>query len=137
MSVLYSSKAAASVVLEELKFKDPQSFMEHVSQSDMKRWIGERHLAETDRLDVDLYTEKEVRRAVAFARFQSISGAGIGKHAQQIRDRIRDMASWHTEGWIVATGIEDVHHVDDALAIAVMILGPDPFVVVPCTVSSI
>ncbi|RKZ95677.1 MAG: hypothetical protein DRQ40_03075 [Gammaproteobacteria bacterium] len=72
----------------------------------LHRWIGERHLADTDRKPGSgfsfAYTEKDIRRAIAYLRLRHLVGGAIGSEARIVADRIREVASWHYDGFAVA-----------------------------------
>lgn len=135
----YTFKAALDVIARELDVDDHKKFIEHTNPRHLHVWIGERHLAETNRLPLsgplEFYTEKDLRRAIAFGRFQSICGAGIGKEAAAVRERIREVASWHTYGAVLVTDFY-VSWTDRELRYD-SILESKSFAVIPCTVESL
>ena len=108
-----------------------------VQSNQLNRWIGQAYMAATGRLqgsgNVIEYTEKDIRRAVAYLRLRALIGAGIGADAQEMRERVRDVASWHTDGWVVVTNEEPkvtwTDDVEDALA---TILTGMAVTIVPC-----
>lgn len=113
-----------------------------VQSSQLHRWIGEAYMGASGRLQGSgipvEYAEKDIRRAVAYLRLRSLIGAGIGADAQDMRERVREVASWHETGWIVATDEEPkVDWTPDAEEALSMIFGGRAVVIIPCTIGQI
>jgi hypothetical protein len=109
------------------------------------RWIGEKHMHETGRnvgsgFHIE-YTEKDIRRAIAYLRIQRVIGTVTGKVGSVVTRRLREIASYHRDGYAFAyleNGKETVivEHSDTGVKIMMLVEGYDdtPFIVIPCTV---
>jgi hypothetical protein len=110
------------------------------------RWIGEKHMHETGRNvgsgNQIVYTEKDIRRAIAYLRIQRVIGTVTGKVGSVVTRRLREIASYHRGGYAVAylengksnVIVEWSEHGRD---ITKFLEGYDdtPFVVIPCFVA--
>lgn len=103
----------------------------------MHRWMGEHYIHEIHKdtgsgYPIE-YTEKDIRRAVAYLRTINLIGAGLGREAARMRERVRDIASWHTNGWVVVTN-GTAWWTDDTDVIWLAIDEGHTFLLVPCYV---
>lgn len=118
-----------------------------IHQTQVNRWIGERHMHDTGRSlgsggPVE-YKEKDIRRAIAYLRLKRVTGATTGKVGSDVARRMRQVASWHTDGYVVAyleNGKDSVvvEHSEHGRDITAFLEGHNdtPFIVIPCTVES-
>jgi hypothetical protein len=140
MNKRYSFKAVLNILADELDIPAREEFTTNTNPRHLHVWIGERYLADTGRFPhggaLEDYTEKDVRRAVAYGKFQKICGAGIGKEAAIARERIREVASWHTDGWITVLDF-DVTWTDEPRDVNKRILEHVTFAVVSCYVTAL
>jgi hypothetical protein len=106
------------------------------------RWIGEKHMHETGRNvgsgnKID-YTEKDIRRAVAHHRIMQLIGAVTGKVGSTVTRRLREVASYHRDGWAVATvnldGDRQVFHQNSLQEISTMLSWGKSIIIIPCEV---
>ncbi len=106
------------------------------------RWIGERHMHETgrnvgsgNRIE---YTEKDIRRAIAFIRTKRVIGTVTGSVGAEVTRGLRQVASYFADGYAVAY----VQNATDGLQIdhlheggLVDLIGHNvAFVAIPCVV---
>ena len=121
---------AASVEIPSIGYGDIQSQVLH-------RWIGERYMHEigsnTGSGNPMQYTDKDIRRAIAYRRTIALIGAGLGRDASLMRERVREVASWHTRGWVIV-GDGDVGWTDDTDYIWSVIDSSATFMLIPCSV---
>ena len=133
----YGLKAALSLIAATVQADKLVNNSEEFQTITLHRWIGERYMYEIGARvgsgNQIQYTDKDIRRAVAYLRLVRLIGAGLGKTAQQMRDRVREVASWHTNGWVIVTQ-GDVYHTDDTDHIWYLIDGTHPYLVIPCAV---
>jgi hypothetical protein len=109
------------------------------------RWIGEKHIYETGRNQGSgnriVYTEKDIRRAIAYLRIQRLIGTVTGKVGSVVTRRLREVASYHREGWAVATldidGESQVFHQSSMSEMSVMLSWGKSVIVIPCEVSAL
>lgn len=99
----YTFTEAVGAVLGNVEPSSPA--VQEIQSQQLHRWIGEAHMGASGRLqgpgNAIEYAEKDIRRAVAYLRLRALIGAGIGADAQMIRERVREVASWHTDGWVM------------------------------------
>jgi hypothetical protein len=138
--VTYGLKAALSLIAGTVRTETQHKLHgsgETLQTITLHRWIGERYMYEIGaRIGSGKqiqYTDKDIRRAVAYLRLINLVGAGLGKDAQRMRDRVREVASWHTNGWVVVTQGE-VYYTDDTDHIWLIIDRGHPYLIIPCYV---
>ena len=138
----YTFDEAVKEVLNNVEPTTPPA--PEIQSQQLHRWIGEAHMGASGRLrgpghHIE-YTEKDIRRAVAYLRLRALIGAGIGANAQAVRERIREVASWHTEGWVTlfVTGNAMVVDWDQQVSGAVANLATgNPVLVIPCSIQDL
>lgn len=111
---------------------------------DIALYVGHKFLNATGRDPNDpdvFYNVKDLRRAVAYVRVTALVGFGTGKWAAKLHDRVREMAAWHANGYIVVTHVDSVRDpfIDwaDSLAVVLMALEGASVLAVPCEVAGI
>ena len=120
----------------------PTQNLSHV----LHRWIGEKHMHETGRKvgsgNKIVYTEKDIRRAIAYIRIKRVIGTVTGRVGSMVTRRLREIASYHREGYAVAyleNGKNNVivEHSEHGRDIISFLEGYNdtPFIVIPCGVS--
>ncbi len=111
---------------------------------DVALYVGHKFLIATGRDPNDpdvFYNVKDLRRAVAYIRVTALVGFGTGRWAAKLHDRVREMAAWHANGYIVVTHVDTVRDpfIDWADSLSVVLIGLDGAAVlaVPCDVAGI
>ena len=106
------------------------------------RWIGERHMHETgrnvgsgNRIE---YTEKDIRRAIAFVRTKRVIGTVTGSVGAEVTRGLRQVASYFVDGYAVAYALnsDDGLQIDHLHKVGLMeLVGRNvSFVAIPCVV---
>ena len=111
---------------------------------DVATYVGRKFLHATGRNPNDpdvLYNVKDLRRAVAYVRMTGLVGFGTGGWSAKLHDRVREMASWHANGYIVVTHVDTVREpfIDWADSLSVVLIGLDgaSVLAVPCDVDGV
>jgi len=134
----YGLKASISIIASSVDLSNySMSTREDTQSQVLHRWIGERYMHEigTQRGSGNPieYTSKDLRRAIAYLRIVNLIGAGVGREANVMRERVREVASWHTNGWVMVVDGE-VFHTDDTDVIWYSIDHGHSYLIVPCWV---
>jgi hypothetical protein len=135
-SVKYSFLGAIDILKDVGLVESDQT----IQSQQLHRWIGERHLKNTGRHPGSgnsfEYTEKDIRRAVAYKRLRRLVGAAVGSRGRDVADGVRELVAYHRSGNVLVTH-EDIFWIrDDALieVVEMYLAAARPVVVVPCSV---
>lgn len=106
------------------------------------RWIGEKHIHETGRSvgsgNRIEYTEKDIRRAIAYVRTKRVIGSVTGSVGAEVTSGLRQVASYFADGYAVAYVLfeNDELHIDHLHKEGIVeLVGSNvAFVAIPCVV---
>lgn len=132
----YGLKPALSIIASSVPDIPTITYDGSTSQV-VHRWMGEKYMheigAHAGSGNPIEYTGKDIRRAVAYLRVINLIGAGLGREAMRMRERVRDIASWHTNGWVIVVN-GTAWWTDDTDVIWLAIDEGETFLLVPCYV---